>query len=593
MNEQLDQDVVNLAKAIRKVESGDNENARGASGEFGLYQFMPDTWASTTAKYGLDPNDRSRQNQNKAAYMQVKELKDAGHKPSDIAGFWNSGKVKGWENNVGVNDSGVQFDTPGYVQKVGAAYQEVKGGGGTQTTAYLPQTDAKQAAIASGEQPTPVEPQEETLGQKLSGRLGQASEALSKSGSGKQGVVSGVLQTVGAGAGAIGDVTTGFVELVPGVKTVEKVVGKVVSKGAQTKLGQDLIQSYSNFANEHPEAAANIGAVGNILSVIPMFKGFQLASQTVKTGLAKTFEKSLEKSVAEELRQSTVRTIKGSSILKNAEMRGIDPIENLVKNKILPETIQDANGIPRYSTSQAYETIGNRIAQNEDKLQGLLQEASTKGIVGYVPIDSLEKDTIEVVKKELKGSPDYLGAIEKVKSDFNSVRAAYGTDAIPLSETTDVKRMFRKSVNFNSPLMDQNVRYHIGQSLMKTVEDVADRLGVHGVREVNKEMARDIVTQNFLKYLDNRSIVENPGLRALVGRRSGDVGTIAGEAIGQSFGVPGAGAVIGRAVTNKAVGGSKGRALELLGGKKKKVKGGVPGLVSPVLYGGVERAETK
>jgi len=128
MNEQLDQDVVNLAKSIRKVESADNENARGSSGEFGLYQFMPNTWASTTAKYGLDANDKSRQNQNKAAYMQLKELKDAGHKPSDIAAYWNSGKLKDWENNVGTNSKGVAFDTPAYVQKVGTTYQQIKGG---------------------------------------------------------------------------------------------------------------------------------------------------------------------------------------------------------------------------------------------------------------------------------------------------------------------------------------------------------------------------------------------------------------------------------------------------------------------------------
>lgn len=121
--EAQDQDVVRLAKAIRQVESGNNETAVGKSGEFGLYQFMPDTWASTTRKYGLDPNDRSRANQNKAAYLQIKELKDKGYKPDAISAFWNSGKLEGWQDNRGVNKYGVAFDTPAYVEKVKNEYQ--------------------------------------------------------------------------------------------------------------------------------------------------------------------------------------------------------------------------------------------------------------------------------------------------------------------------------------------------------------------------------------------------------------------------------------------------------------------------------------
>jgi hypothetical protein len=155
MNPQLDQDVVRLAKAIRYTESRDNEQAKGASGEFGLYQFTEPTWASTTKKYGLDPNDRSRANQNKAAYTQLKELKDQGYKPSQIAAFWNSGKLEGWEDNRGVNKHGVRFDTPEYVQKVGSVYQGLK----TQNQPLSVTTPSTAGAAIPGLPPPPQGPE--------------------------------------------------------------------------------------------------------------------------------------------------------------------------------------------------------------------------------------------------------------------------------------------------------------------------------------------------------------------------------------------------------------------------------------------------
>lgn len=147
--QQLDQDAVRLAKAIRHTESRDNEAAKGASGEFGLYQWMPQTWAATTKKYNLDAGDVSRENQNKAAYMQIKELKDKGYKPDQISAFWNSGKLEGWENNVGVNKHGVKYDTPDYVKKVGGVYQGLKQSDVPQTATTTSTVGAEQY----GEQP--------------------------------------------------------------------------------------------------------------------------------------------------------------------------------------------------------------------------------------------------------------------------------------------------------------------------------------------------------------------------------------------------------------------------------------------------------
>lgn len=125
----LDPQVVNLAKAIRQTESGGNFNAKGASGEFGAYQWTPDTWkAHATTTLG-DPNaPMTPSNQNAVAYTVIKQWRDQGLNPAQIAAKWNSGSEVGWENKIGVNSMGVQYNVPQYVKKVTDTYQAFKSG---------------------------------------------------------------------------------------------------------------------------------------------------------------------------------------------------------------------------------------------------------------------------------------------------------------------------------------------------------------------------------------------------------------------------------------------------------------------------------
>jgi len=155
----LDPQAVNLAKAIRQSESGGNFGAKGASGEFGAYQFMPDTWAKQAQKYGVTSSlDKATpEEQNKVAYSQIKEWKDAGYNPGQIASMWNAGvgepdaytgKFSDGSPSMGTNKQGVKFNVPQYAKSVAQAYQTLKSGGqvgmdpnnpssiaGTQTTA--------------------------------------------------------------------------------------------------------------------------------------------------------------------------------------------------------------------------------------------------------------------------------------------------------------------------------------------------------------------------------------------------------------------------------------------------------------------------
>ena len=175
-NTTLDPKVKNLAMAIRQAESGGDYNASGASTENGAYQFMPETWKAWSGKYLGDSNaEMSRENQNKVAYSRIKEWKDAGFQPAQIASMWNAGEGRPnayKENWRGTNSMGVKYDTPAYVEKVKKYHNEIKAGqpqiapvsrpaaGGmgapqVTTSASLTARNAEQSAEQPAEQPAP------------------------------------------------------------------------------------------------------------------------------------------------------------------------------------------------------------------------------------------------------------------------------------------------------------------------------------------------------------------------------------------------------------------------------------------------------
>ena len=130
----LDQDVVNLAKAIRQKESGNRAVIPAEGSKLGgasRYQYTHDTWKETARKYLGDPNaPLSLQNENKATYLKIKDWKDKGYNPAQIASMWNAGEGRPnayKENWKGTNKYGVAYDTPRYVKSVYDEYQKIKG----------------------------------------------------------------------------------------------------------------------------------------------------------------------------------------------------------------------------------------------------------------------------------------------------------------------------------------------------------------------------------------------------------------------------------------------------------------------------------
>jgi muramidase (phage lysozyme) len=106
----------NITNAIKAVESGGNYNAKGASGEFGAYQFMPNTWKQWAGEFLGDPNAKpTPQNQDYVANAKVNSLIQQGYTPEQIALIWNGGTPV---RKSGVNKFGVKYDSGAYADKV-------------------------------------------------------------------------------------------------------------------------------------------------------------------------------------------------------------------------------------------------------------------------------------------------------------------------------------------------------------------------------------------------------------------------------------------------------------------------------------------
>ena len=289
----LDQDAVALAKAIRQTESGGNFKAKGKSGEYGAYQFTEPTWNTYAKKHGVASalQQATPEQQNEVAYRQIKEWKDQGLNPGQIASMWNSGKPDAYLDPTykGKNKSGVNFDVPAYAKSVATAYHQIKQGG-------LPTVDPQNPSSIA--YTPPKQGFFKDVGQDVSKALTGAGTALSEAGQGKINPLSGLIQGVGAIAGGVGDLTTTALEHTPVVgglvKGAEDLISKGVTAAAGTGLGQQAVGAMQHFAEKHPEISKNIESGVDIVSAIPILKGVGLAKGAIKKGLVGGVDAVLE-----------------------------------------------------------------------------------------------------------------------------------------------------------------------------------------------------------------------------------------------------------------------------------------------------------
>jgi len=124
----LDPTAFYLTKAIRQTEtqnSPDAYTAQGKSGEYGAYQYMPDTWAQDSQSFlgqSVPINQATPEQQNEVAYKKVESLLKQGYSQSQVASIWNSNKPDPNATGTGQNAEGADYNVPAYVDKVKQNY---------------------------------------------------------------------------------------------------------------------------------------------------------------------------------------------------------------------------------------------------------------------------------------------------------------------------------------------------------------------------------------------------------------------------------------------------------------------------------------
>lgn len=166
-----------------------------------------------------------------------------------------------------------------------------------------------------------------------------------------QGIMSNALQTGGAIAGGAVDVAgklllEGAKVLTP--KPVENFVGDVTqgfAQGVSEAIPEDTKQAFENWTQQHPEAAANLGAFIDIASVIPLgkatsgIKGLVAAPSTAK--LTKTAERVMQAEekmtpvysagkVVEDAGKVVTKPL-GQSVLQNVDIKKVKTYSDLNK----------------------------------------------------------------------------------------------------------------------------------------------------------------------------------------------------------------------------------------------------------------------
>lgn len=530
----LDPQAVLLAKAIRKQESGGRYDLRGQSGEYGGYQYTKGTWDGESKKYGVDvPLEQATpEQQNQVAYGQIKEWKDRGYDVGQIASMWNAGEGRPnahLEGFRGTNSYGVQYDTPAYAEAVARNYHQMR-------AEQLPEQPGVISSNPQENEPSPAP--EEGLGSELEGRGKDVVGALNsiiggeKTGNSR---LSGVLQLGGALAGGVGDIVNKGLELIPGVKWLEHQIGYGVGKLAETSVGKSVVGAIQKFSEKHPELAKDIGAGFNIITAIPILDGLNAVKGFAGDAAAQALRGVAEKSMTKDLSATLERTVGGRKILGDTP----EVVKTLVDERAIP----GISGMS-YSTADASAKLNDAIEKiDKNELQPILDRISKSDFTTSPTGETIPNriSLSDYRNQALSEAKDELISPNAMSDMFDRIEAKYGKNPT-IDEMNKAKRLVAKRISetaFGSP--DATPLKMVRNSLQKSVEEGAAKLGNKDIDAINQKMARLIKAQKALRYIENK-----PVKTGLAGGIIKDAATGAGEMVGNSTGIPIAGALLGR-----------------------------------------------
>lgn len=518
---------VNLAKAIRQQESGGDYNAVGDSGEsHGAYQFNKDNYKNWASEYGVNPNDMSPVNQDKVAYARINSLLQQGRSPSEVAAIWNGAKDVNGKYEA-INPSYVEGVKNQYAKIVGSSNQSNQ----TASVANAQPNNPAGAQTAGASTGTPPADQESILGKIMDFAFPIVNDVANDVKGGGQSNKSALQQIGDAGLSALWfapGIGEGAEAAIRGAgllgETGAKIAGQALGGGAigyGSDVASKLSQGDTNAGDILTPGAGTLtgGVLGGVLG--------KVASKYSKSGLIEDATKSNNSVLGQ--------TKRGANELAESFAQGKDTGNFLAQKginlpaEVNPETVA-------YDTAEHAQNLRNDVGTLNSTLTDAL-----KVVPGGSTVTDIESNLENKIRN---GATDKVTADEQVqlmKNETAKWRQQYGED-LSAADLNDLKKRNWDLSKFDATKTNATLKTHrmIGNALKTSVEDIASKGGLDGVKEMNEYMGQ---------HLDAADALDRVNGTKAKGGRLGDL--LQKHALGAVGGVSGAfgggpvGAIVG------------------------------------------------
>lgn len=291
-----------------------------------------------------------------------------------------------------------------------------------------------------------------------------------------------IFQTLGQGAGFLGDILgRGVSAIVP--DSIEKPVTGALGKIMGSQYVKPLVDSYNQFSQAHPEASRNIDAAANIASLIPADEilgiggkaagtGLKVAGEAIEESGNKSLQKGISKYVQDLVAEPETAATKLDRVARTTE-KGFGPF----KRSVIEPNFREA-----------------RAAEEVAKIPGIKPGNTFQR--SYNIISDFNESEAENLKRVLKANDfqyskhDLLAQIENVKLKFLENPALAG-DGEGVSERilTKARSLIDNSDGTASSLLqarqdlDKAVKLWKGEGIFDPAKESAFSIALRDIRE--------------------------------------------------------------------------------------------------------------
>lgn len=410
-------------------------------------------------------------------------------------------------------------------------------------------------------QQTPEQPQNQGfvqgLGSDLQNRVSQAGNAASQTLKGEINPLSGITQVVGAVAGGLGDVVNRGLELIPGVKQVENLIGQGVGSLAKTSAGQSVMKSIKDFSTEHPELSNDIGAGFNIITAIPILKGLGAIKNVAMDGISMALKDVAGKSMANGVPNVIA---KGGKAAVQFLDRNPEIGKKIVEKEIFPSV---ENG--KWATSDAVYKSQSAVGDINKEVKSILnsEKYSTVAEDSKPILENTLKGYIDRSGNAVEGFPrsrfttdDILNNARELTPQNNLLWDKFEANQASIGEINQLRSEIDTAVkSVYTKISSPPIKKEMGAKLAGAMRDFV-QTNAQETQPLFSDMVDHFNIQKGLGYMENKSVKTG-----LMHQLIGGISTGAGAAIGGAFGNPIIGGMAGfasRGYVEKQLGGLTG-----------------------------------